>query len=171
LALFSIVVVAAVGSLYSVNQASVRVNAMRTVLDNLNFATESMSRTIRTSTSIICGHDLTTPNCAGGGTLITLDSTLGTDYGDEIIYQYAKVDDIGEIQKCSADTSGNPTNCISITAPQINITNAMFYVNGATLADLQQPSVMLLIQGQATAGETDTESFAVQTLISQRNIE
>jgi prepilin-type N-terminal cleavage/methylation domain-containing protein len=181
LAIFSIIVIAAVGSLYTVNQAAKRVSAMRTVLDNLDFATESMSRTIRTADGISCGtpsSSTLTPgsgvDCAFGSTAdaeeITLNSTLGADIGSEIDYRWRMNGTNGEIQKCSV-TNGNVDDCVAITAPQINITSAHFYVNGAADSDQLQPSVMIMIQGVANAGGSSGEPFAVQTLVSQRTSE
>src|SRR4051812_41074937 len=107
LALFTVIVVAAVGSLYTVNQASIRVNAMRTVLDNLNFATESISRTIRTGQNIVCGgvsnvngptHNcpLTDPN--GRHNTVSLTSTID---GEQVQYTFGNnaQTGVGEIDK------------------------------------------------------------------------
>lgn len=65
LSLFIIVVLALIGSLYTVNDASRRVQAMRTVMDNLNFAMEHMSRNIRTSEAIVCGSQAPDMNARG----------------------------------------------------------------------------------------------------------
>ncbi|MDB5188744.1 MAG: hypothetical protein JWM92_342 [Candidatus Nomurabacteria bacterium] len=175
LTLFTIVVTAAVGSLYTVNQASARVTAMRTVLDNLNFAMESMSRTIRTGSNIVCGGAgaLGGPSCpfggssSSGGSAISLQSTLGT--AQTIQYQWV-IDNTtqnGEIQKC-AIVNGGLINCVAITAPEINIQKMYFFVDGADPADNKQPSVMMIIQGVANAGTQNIAPFAIQTLLSQR---
>jgi len=189
LAIFSVVIVAAIGSLYSINQASQRVNAMRTVLDNLDFATESMSRTIRTSSDIVCGGPAAGVggvNCPFGGdpaTEFSLQSNLGTAAGttEQLDYRWRENGTNGEIQKCDVDTSGAVDNCVAITAPEINVTKASFFVNGADPADGMQPSVMMFIQGEAnagcqnsstsSAGCEDVEPFAIQTMISQRAAE
>ncbi len=182
LALFTIVVVAAIGSLYTVNEASARVNAMRTVLDNLTFATESMSRTIRTSQHIVCGGVGNTSglskNCPlgntnGAGSAISMDSTID---GKSIEYVIGnnKQTGIGEIDKCIL-VNGQITadSCVAITAPEvgINIAKTKFYVDGADASDGKQPSVMMIIEGQANAGQGNTAPFAIQTLISQRAAE
>ena len=182
LALFTVVVVAAIGSLYTVNQASARVNAMRTVLDNLNFGTESMSRTIRTSQNIVCGGVANTSglskncplgNANGGGSAISMDSTID---GKAIQYVIGNNNQtgIGEIDKCILVNGQITANsCVAITAPEVNINVAKtkFYVDGADAADGKQPSVMIIIEGQAEAGVNNTAPFAIQTLISQRAAE
>jgi prepilin-type N-terminal cleavage/methylation domain-containing protein len=110
LTLFTIVVLAAVGSLYTVNNASRRVQAMRSVIDNLNFGLESMSRTIRTGNTVVCGGASNTtsldpivsanPNCSfanqNPGTNLLVDSTLGLDQLVE--YQIAKPNGTGETE-------------------------------------------------------------------------
>lgn len=179
LALFTIIVVAAVGSLYSVNEASVKVGAMRTVLDNLSFATESMSRTIRTGQNIICGgtgSHIGGPNCAFGTTTgsgeIALDSTLGTKQTLDYRFIPGSSTTPGSIQRCnvngnSASGSVNFGSCVAITAPEVDIQKMTFFVDGADPTDNKQPGVMMLIQGVAHGGVNNTSPFAVQTYISQ----
>jgi prepilin-type N-terminal cleavage/methylation domain-containing protein len=174
LAIFTIIVVAAVGSLYTVNQASKRVNAMRTVLDNLNFATESMSRTIRTATDLGCGTVGVDCPMGSSGTAdqIVMNSTLGADNGTQIGYRFYQNGNNGEIQKCNLVNGGFSDNtCVSITAPEIDITKAQFFVKGSLTNDSIQPSVMIMIQGIANAAGSSGQPFAVQTLVSQRSAE
>ncbi|MDB5255144.1 MAG: seg [Candidatus Nomurabacteria bacterium] len=180
LGLFTVIVVAAVGSLYTVNQASVRINAMRTVLDNLNFATESMSRTIRTGQHIVCGgvantngvsHNCSLADQNGRHNAISLSSTID---GQAVQYVFGNniATGVGEIDKCIL-INGQITSdsCIALTAPEVNIKRMEFYVDGADAVDGKQPSVMMIIQGQAVAGADNTQPFAIQTLISQRAAE
>lgn len=175
LGLFVVVIIAAVGSLYSVNNAARKVEAMRTVLDNLNFAIESMSRTIRTGTDVVCGSGVQSSqnNCSFSATFnnpaeeISIQSTLGTQ--GLVRYRWVDVGGRGEIQKWSDG------DWVSLTAPGIDIQQASFFVDGANSPitggdDAIQPSVMMLIQGVATAGE-NTAPFAIQTLVSVRTVE
>jgi prepilin-type N-terminal cleavage/methylation domain-containing protein len=180
LALFTVIVVAAIGSLYTVNQASAKVTAMRTVLDNLNFATESMSRTIRTGQNIVCGGvaniNGVSHNCAladqnGRHDKISLDSTID---GDAVQYEFGKniTTGIGEIDKCTLINGQITTeSCVALTSPEIDVKKMEFYVDGADALDGKQPSVMMVMQGQATAGDGNTQPFALQTLVSQRAAE
>ncbi len=179
LALFTVVVVAAVGSLYTINQASVKVNAMRTVLDNLNFATESMSRTIRTGSDIVCGGvsnlNQSQPNCPFGNSNgpaqeISFVSTLagstgGLDYRRVVIP--GSTTGAHEIQKCNVQNN-TVSNCVAVTAPEMDVTQLYFFVDGVGPSDGKQPNVTMIIQGLANAGSGQLAPFAVQTLISQR---
>ena len=186
LMLFVIVVLAAVGSLYSVNTASRKVQAMRQVLDNLNFAVESISRTVRTSSNIVCGgtqnsnyaiaggvghtHNCSYQSGATPGTYLLMSATLGSVAQVQYRWWINGATGVGEIDKQTKDATGTWSNWVSLTAPEINVQNVSFYVDGADADDDKQPSVILLVQGKATSGQ-DITPFAIQTMVSQRSIE
>jgi prepilin-type N-terminal cleavage/methylation domain-containing protein len=179
LALFTVVVVAAVGSLYTINQASNNVSSLRAVLDNLNFATESMSRTIRTGTNIICGgtdNQQPSANCPFGNNNgpadeISFVSTLPGAAGGIEYKRVATPNVVNsfEIERCDV-VSNSPSNCLAITSPEINIQQLHFYVDGADTGDGKQPSVVIIMQGIANSGK-DSQTFAIQTYVSQRAAE
>lgn len=166
LTLFMVVVTAAIGSLYSVNDTSRRVEAMRSVLDNLNFAMESMSRTIRTADNIGCGStaEADCPLSSSVNSSIILDKTIGTD--ETIRYQHVIISgsNRGEIQRCVGGT------CVAITSPGIDVKKLFFFVEGASSADLIQPKVIIFVEGIAIAG-ANTAPFAIQTQVSVRSFE
>ncbi len=178
LGLFIVVIMAAVSSLYSVNSAARKVEAMRSVLDNLNFAIESMSRTIRTGTNVVCGGTTNgsgSNNCtfedafSSPGDRLSVESTLGIQGLVEYRWVINTTTNTGEIQKWSDG------DWVSLTAPGIDIQRLSFYVSGADneltgADDLTQPSVVMLVQGVASAGE-NTAPFAIQTLVSVRSAE
>lgn len=170
LTLFTIVVLAAVSTLYTVNAASRKVQAMRTVMDNLNFAVESMSRTIRTGTGIVCGGaGSVNPNCSfetqSGDDALLVQSTLGQEQTVEYrlgTHQNGN----GAIQK--RQTQGGITSeWIAMTTPEIDIDQLMFYVDGVGAGDARQPSVQIVVNGIATT-ISDVAPFAIQTYVSQR---
>jgi type II secretory pathway pseudopilin PulG len=184
LSLFIIIVLALVGALYTVNDASRKVQAMRTVMDNLSFAMESMSRTIRTSEAIEVTCNGGVPNCSidSGiqGYLITMNSTLGAP--EFVEYKWERnPGQKGGIYKRTAplDTSTTPYQPIlaqqstwqSITSPEIDIENAAFYITGASPADGLQPAVIVQMEGVATVKGATTIPFAIQTYLSQRTPE
>jgi len=171
LSLFVIVVLAAVSSLYSVNDASRKVTAMRAVLDNLNFAVESMSRTLRTGESFVCGGGTqASPNCdfmiTNGSPSITVNSTLG---GDQVVTYawYQTPQGTGQVRK-QVTVNGRTGDWMAITAPEIDVEDLRFYVSGARTDDGKQPAVMMFIRGVASAGSDNIAPFALQTLVSQR---
>lgn len=180
LMIFLIVVLASVGSLYSVNNASRKSQAMRSVLDNLTFAIDSISRTVRTGNYVVCGGNSNTSgdaNCIFANQKpndkLLVGSTLGVIPVGEtqlVEYQLVRTDGVnGTIQK-RVEQGGTWSNWLDITAPEINVQDLSFYVDGANIDDSVQPNVSMFIRGVAVAGE-DTTPFAVQTYISQRTSE
>lgn len=171
LTLFTFIMLACVTSLYAVNNAARKVNAIRGVLDNLNFAMESMSRTLRTSTTLVCDGTYNpegfTNNCPFEGgdpsSRISAHSTLGL----ETDVEYWLDSSTQQVMKRTFE-GGVWTNSIAITAPEIDVQTLRFYVDGADDDDLKQPSVIIMMQGIATASTGDTTPFALHTFISQR---
>lgn len=176
LSLFVIVVLAAVSSLYTVNNSARKVTAMRTVLDNLNFAMESMSRTIRTGTEVVCGgseNNFGTNNCSFSGNIgadrLMVKSTLGAF--ENVEYRYNNVNGKGRIEKCIQDASGNCVDWLALTAPEIDVKNLQFFVDGADPTDEKQPSVIIFVEGIASTTTDVTAPFSIQTYLSQRAAE
>lgn len=192
LSLFIIVVMALVGSLLTVNDASRKVQAMRTVMDNISFAMETMSRNIRTSTDIVCGGvGEIDPNCRiqddvsasrPKHTTIAMRSTLG----ENRLVQFRWVispDGNGQIEKKSTpiDDNGvimygdpNETDWVAITSREIDIEKFSFFVDGAlsgAATDTIQPNVIVKMEGSATVKGDETIPFAIQTYLSQRTPE
>lgn len=181
LTLFVFVVLAAVSSLYSVNDASRKVIAMRTVLDNLNFAVEAISRTVRTGTTLTCNGtangnyaSATGHNCPYGSSSpsdrLSVHNTIGIERDVEFRLTTGS-NGWGRVEK-RLYQAGVWQSWVALTAPEINVQRLAFYVNGADANDLSQPSVVMFIQGIATSGAgQETAPFAVQTFISQRSAE
>lgn len=181
LSLFIVIVIALVGSLYTVNDASRKVQAMRTVMDNLNFAIESMSRTIRTADHITLSCINGTENCwidSDGATLMNMDSTLGA--AEHIEYRVHKdpVTSRGSIAKRVTPLDDNGDLIMAqrgdwqdITSSEIDIEKAAFYIKGGATTDMMQPMVLVQMEGVATVKGTLTIPFSVQTLLSQRTPE
>ncbi len=170
LTLFTIVTLAAVSALYTVNSASRKVQAMRTVMDNLNFAVESISRTVRTGSSLVCGGSGSgVANCPfanqSPSDQLLVSATLG---GDQLVeYALGSYTNGNGAVKKRVQTNGVWTNWMAMTAPEINIQTLSFYVDGATQGDSAQPQVVLFMSGTATAGN-EVAPFSIQTFISQR---
>jgi len=176
LSLFTVVVLASVGAVFAINNAAHQVDAMRNVLDNLNFAVDSMTRTIHTAEAVSCGGASTIdntkrPSCTfddgGNNKTITVRSTIGLPKGQSQVITYAlrRTDGVWQIVKT---VDGGVS--VAITAPEINIETLKFYVNGADSADNVEPSVAFMIKGVAQVG-ADTAPFALQSFVSVRVVE
>lgn len=169
LTLFVFVVLAAVSSLYSVNDAYRKVSAMRSVLDNLSFAMESMSRTIRTSRHIICNGTLNTSgtrNCLFPNSPASRISMYSLVHNYEIEYRFNATTQ--QLEKRTKE-GGTWSGWISITAPEITIHSFSVFVRGSDPNENLQPGVILMVRGIATAYTGETTPFALHTFISQRS--
>lgn len=163
ISVFLVVMTISMGSILNVFDVNRKSESMKTVMDNLNFAIESMSREMRFGTKYHCGTSapLTAPaNCSLGDTQV---SFLANDNLTQIVYRKA-----GTTIEKSVD-GGN--TYIAVTAPEINIENLTFYVLGADIVDTVQPKVLITIQGKSGAKANTTTEFSVQTLVSQRRLD
>ncbi|HSE56699.1 MAG TPA: hypothetical protein VLB02_01290 [Candidatus Paceibacterota bacterium] len=177
LSLFTVVMLATISSLLIVNDASRKVQSMRAVMDNLNFAVEAMSRTIRTGSEYICDAGNTGPNVscpfADGNPADSIrvrseESTPGNDiYVD---FRLGSAGGVGVLER-QRTVGGVPTGWQAMTSSEIDVQELQFYVDGAETSDLTQPSVTLFIKGTAATNSTQVAPFSIQTKISQRTIE
>ena len=167
--LFSVVMTISIGSLLSLVEANRKAQALNSVINNLNFALENMSRNIRvgntyhcrTSSSVPPNID-TTKDCSNGGILFAFEGHKGdiTDSTDQIIYRFIN----SRIEK-SIDSGAT---FIRITAPEVAINSMKFYVVGTTRGDTSQPRVVMTVQGTAGISARAQTDFNLQTTVSQR---
>lgn len=162
LGMFVIVMTAAVSSLVVVNNAALRAQQMRTLLDNINFAMDSIVRTVRTAEGVACGASISAPDCPLGGgvvgTMLFVKSTLGQE--EDIVYRLHN----GIIQK----QLGGSGVWLDMTSPEIEITMLRFYVVGNTLGDKVQPLVRMFVGGVIKTKNGQSEPFTFQTAITPR---
>lgn len=170
ISVFTVVVLITIGALVSINEANRKIQSMRALMDNLNFALENISRTLRTGSAYHCG-------AAGTITLPQDCPMVGSDYiaiegpggsganpNDQIVFRLSN----GQIQK-STDSG---STFLGMTSPDITITTLKFYVSGAQTLDAKQPKILLLIGGTAQAGSKGLVSeFHLQTTVSQRLVD
>jgi hypothetical protein len=172
ISLFIIIVMAGMGALLNANLLSKKSQNMRSILDNLSFTVEDMSKNMRTGYAYHCidsgDPSLTdTPprSCANGGG-ISFKSSLG---GQWVYY-------IGTY-------SGNPGIFKSIdggvTFVQLNPNEVVldpvsgFSVLGAEPppGDTQQPFVTIRLVGKIILNSKVSTPFSLQTSVSQRIID
>jgi prepilin-type N-terminal cleavage/methylation domain-containing protein len=151
IAIFSTVVLVAVGALLSIISANRKANALRVVMENLNFAVESVARDIRTGNEYSCGG---TGDCSGAHTLSFLDQD-----GNSAIYSFSD----------SSLIRTNDSGSMSITSPAVIIENVTFSVVGSSPGDELQPRVLMTIEGYAGYQGSTKSAFSIQTTISQRD--
>lgn len=162
--LFMTIITVGLGSVLSVIDAGQRAESLKSVMTNLNYAVEEMTREIKFGSEYYCGINNATTwtpqNCTGGGnppqSAITFVSSDGTD----TTYRLNGT----QIQK----TTDYGNTYIGLTAPEIIIQDLRFYVFGALNSDTSQPRVFMIVRGYAGKKPTNQSRFIIQTSISQR---
>ncbi len=152
--IFSIVMVIATGSLITVIGANRKAQAVKSVMNNLNFSLDSMARAIRVGTDYDCGVSA----CAVDGS--SEFSFIDTD-GREVMYRLN--DETSRIER-----SVDGGTFLTLTAPEVVVEYLRFYADGFESNDGEQPRVLIVLGG--TAGETERTrtTFNLQTMVSQR---
>jgi len=158
--LFTVVVIISTGALMTIINANRKARSMQTVMDNLNFAMENMSRNLRTGYSYECGGSQ--GNCPNGkDNIVFIDQN-----GDSVEYEFLESDGLGSIT-----ISKNGVTPKSITSSEVDIDGLLFYVTGLDSSDKKQPLVTISISGTAGVKEETKTAFDIQTTISQRKID
>ena len=168
--IFALVMLVATGSVFSIVQANKKTHTLKSVMTNLNYALEAMTRDIRVGFKYTCdgsGDCSTNP-----GTRLTFKANRdidgdgsydATNLNDQIEYTLTS----GKITKSILGTNSSTWN---VTADEITIQSLKFYVIGTGTTDGKQPKVVITLQGYAGIGNTRSE-FNIQTTISQRAID
>lgn len=155
--------------------------AMRTAMDNLNSAIESMSRDMKTGSSYHCDTFILTggidvfQDCplSGGGAYIALEGQNGnpSTSGDQIVYQLGSVDPNcpSPEQICKSTDGGVSFFAVTAPPPELRITGLAFRVIGSNPSDSppKQPRIVIVILGYAGIGGAQS-SFNIETTVSQR---
>ncbi|MEI8062252.1 MAG: type II secretion system protein [bacterium] len=178
--LFAIVMLVAISVILSVIDNDRKAQAVNSVVNNLNFAIDSMVRDIKTGRAYKCNYtpfpfaESDAAGCGSDQNSLRLVSTIS---GKPRLVRYSFLprdsNAPGRIEKTECvDTvctsPGDPKTGI-ITSPEVDVTSMKFIVNPGTPGSVQ-PTVFLIIQGTGAVSPTDASNFTVQTLISQRRL-
>ena len=163
-AIFTFVMLIATSSIFTIVTANKKAESLRLVMDNLDFALESITRNIRTGNAYSClsggssgGSEI--GNCSQGATGFEFVSNQSN--GASIEYYLSN----GKIMEDETGWS----NPVSITAAEIQIYSLEFYLIGSG-KDMLQPRVLMTVIGTAGTSTTQTQ-FKIQTTLSQRQID
>ncbi len=171
--IFAVITTISMGSILTVFDVNRKSESIKSVMDNLNLAIESMAREMRFGTNYICGPllpisgTITSPqNCQSGGTSMAF---LATDAVTKIVYRQTASGAGIEKSRDGGETF------VPVTAPEITIQDLKFYVLG-TLPSVsetspQQPKVLIRIRGVAGSKAGTMTDFTIQTLVSQRQLD
>ncbi|MGH7141752.1 MAG: PilW family protein [Minisyncoccia bacterium] len=176
--LFMLVMVIAVGSLVSIVAADRKAESIESVVDNLRFAIDDISRETRTGTEYYCGGYSAggTQDCTNGSDKITF-----TDQdGNRVSFKVESSNLCGTnyagdcLARCENSADGTITECPGsyspITSPSVDIEKAEFYVAGSTPGpfDTQQPRIVMTLSAEITSGVSSPTVLNLQTTVTQR---
>ncbi len=172
--IFVIIMLSAMGSLFILLNGAKNSRALRFSVDNVNYAMESISRSIRMGTNYYClneGEEVQydelekTKDCPGGGSAVAfIPQTPEGEHSSRIGYIWKKREDSSgtkSVYKCS------PGGCVEIVSGNVDVQNLRFFVNGAEDEE-RQASVYIIMKGIIMVKDTPIP-FALQTLASMRN--
>ena len=180
--LFIVIILTGMGALLNANLLHQKSQNMSSIMDNLSFMMEDMSRNLRTGSSYHCftvGDSIPTvpsslisnPKSCASGWAIAFESANGleSDDNDQWVYYING----GKIWKSTQGPYTNPPNFIQLTPDEVVIDNvSSFSVLGAESpsADKQQPFVSIRLVGSITYKNVVTP-FSIQTSMSQRRVD
>ncbi len=166
LALFTVVVTVSVGALLSLIGANQKAQTIKTSMDNLSFAIDTMTRNIRTGYEYHCQADLAdAPTALPGGTRNCLVPENGFVYtdgetGDRIAYRLHD----NKIERRITDGGV----WLPLTADDMQVDTLLFGVSGSTATNEEQPAVSIWIDGQVGDFDDTRSLFELQTTVVQR---
>lgn len=168
--IFVMIMLSAMGSLFVLLNAAKNSRALRSSIDNVNFAMESMSRSIRMGTNYICAHggeivDLEgnledTKDCPSGGKSISFIPQGVTKSRVGYVWK-TRLSGTKTIERC------NPDGCVEIVSANVNVEKLNFFVNGA-VDEEKQASVYIIMKGTVMVKD-EPIPFSIQTMASMRN--
>lgn len=159
--LFIVIMLSAMGSLFMLLDESKNSRALRVAMENVNFAMDSMTRSIRMGTDYYCNGAST--SCINGSELSFVPQSQSSDTpSSRITYEFDSTN--YTIKRSNGDSIGVP-----IISPEVKIDLLNFNIKvPSSSQSLIQPSVYITIKGRVMVKGVPT-SFALQTLASQRN--
>ncbi len=168
LSVFIIIMTISLGSILSILGANEKSHTKKTAMDNLNFALESMARTVRFGTGFYCGTTAVvapdpapTNDCLVGGS-----SSFSVRASDNTLVVYSLSG--GKIMK-----SVNNGVASAITSPEMTISRLTFYVANSSAfgVDYAQPRVLMVLSGTVGSKTSTQSTFNLQTMMSQRKLD
>lgn len=174
LGIFSIIITISLGSILSIIDAGRKSQSLNSVMTNLNFTMDVMSREIKFGKHYYCGIDISIPHvlsqdCTGAVIPPGNSITFTTSDGIDTIYRLNTV--TNQVEK-SVD---HGLTYIGVTSPEINVQQLSFYIFGTTpfspTNDTSQPRVFIIIRGFAGTKVSSQSTFIIQTVLSQRSLD
>lgn len=144
--LFAVIMTLASGGYLMMIGSNRQAQGISTGINNLSFALETMTRTIRTGSKY----------CAVGVPCTATSFSFVDENGVTVTYSHGTQGSVGDIVK----NAGTPT---PLTDPSIDITSLTFYYSGITPGDPYQPYVTIIVSSSVSTGPQKTEKFTIET--------
>ncbi len=158
--LFAIVMVISMGAILTVVDGNKKNQTMQVAINNLNFAVESMTRSIKT------GYNYNIFNSCQSITLRISEDQDGDGSDDEVTYSLVPHDDGTDNVGLYIDNEDFYSGFV--TAPDLNITKLCFIEEGQGL----QPAMGVVIQGETTVNKANLNTaFKLYTSVTQRQVD
>jgi prepilin-type N-terminal cleavage/methylation domain-containing protein len=161
LGIFSISMLVATGAVFTIVNSNKKAHSLKSVVTNLNFALEGMTRDVRVGTDYVCtgssdtGYGNDCPFNGGTGIQYTSNKDRDGIGGNDLI-------------DCTVSSAGcDVSGPVQMTSPDIYIRNVTFRVLGTGSTDSEQPRILVNISGYVTTTGVRTD-FNIQTTITQR---
>lgn len=151
--LFALVMLLASGAYLMMIGLNRHAQGIATGINNLSFAVETMTRTIRTGSLYDCGGLGDCPSGAGSFSFRSVGGAI-------VSYSLA----------ASAIQETIDGSVRTLTDPSVSVSSLTFYAEGTEKppGDYQQPRVTIIISGTVTYGAGKTESFTIETGATMR---
>ena len=177
--LFIIIVTIGMGALLNANRLNQKSKAMRSILDNLSFVMEDMSRNLRTGYSYSCvPASLAVPSSPTSGQScvgIAFEPSGGSGGSDPWIYEIVNTT-TPTVTSFIQRSTDNGRHWMPLTPSEITFSAASgFSILGAESksqnGDTQQPFVTIRLVGTITSVGGVSTPFDLQTSLSQRQLD
>jgi type II secretory pathway pseudopilin PulG len=175
--IFIVIMLMALGSLIVSSDSARKSQSLRSAMDNVSFAMEEMSRSLRVGTDYSCvssgsvtlpassNNDCPLSGLGGGAIVFTPADHEATPRDSAFRRNQSSPGGYYSLQYCDM-----ASGCIDITSPDVNIEVLKFFVQGSSLSDNEHPVVYIIMKGTVKV-KNDFTSFAIQTVAAQRSTE
>lgn len=179
-AIFAIVLLFALGSIITIVDANRKARTLTSVMNNVNFSFENMTRSLKTGKDI--RTNVATGSCTNGGSVPSnasievnaIDLTGDVDEFTRVLttYRLCEKDGKGVVEKKVGAGLYQP-----ITSSEVDIDVLNFYVfaddtthgSGAIPAG-EQPRILIVIGGSVEFVRNVRSEFNIQTTVTQRDL-
>ncbi|TSC84080.1 MAG: Uncharacterized protein G01um101417_349 [Parcubacteria group bacterium Gr01-1014_17] len=154
-AVFTVVALIAAGALLAIADANRKAQTFKSVVNNVNFALESVARNLRTG-SAYSSTSFARGNCLSG---YMSGISFASQEGKSISYY---------LDKARIFRTVDGKDSIGVTAPEVTVDRFCFLLGGTEAGDDIQPHALMLVGGVMRVGTKLESRFDIQTFITQR---